>query len=510
MKKDYFEDVFNDFFKESSHIEEKKTEEIKEEIKIDELNITDESKEILTKISTYIKEYNEEKRFIPFNLCVTLENENTIDKITNVLKSGSYLKNTIVSKVSMYEKDTLEDAYNKSGIVVINKLDALSMENVNDKKKTLYVLDELIKKNNETITILIGTNDEINTIFSINPDLKNKFLYVIDGIKPDIQDIYLDILKGLNKGSDVKLLDYIKATYDKSKLDYDLYKNNLIDYISLNGKLPELEKNKSLSEIFAELDKLVGLSDIKKTLKDLADLISLKKKSDEISIKDVNMHMVFLGNPGTGKTTVARLVKDILYNLGYIKENKLIEVTSKDLIGEYVGHTGPKTQSVIDRALGGVLFIDEAYTLSTSETNSYNQEAIMTLMEAMENKRNEIVVIFAGYTKEMQDFLNSNSGIASRVGYTLDFKDYTNEELIKIFENMMTSSGFIVEKDCLKELSSMIDKHRSDRNFGNARFVRNVYEKTIIKHANNTKKTSDKKILKTITKDDLSDEGLIG
>ena len=508
MKKDYFEDVFNDFFKESNTLKEEEINEIKEEIKVDELNISDDSKEILTKISGYMKEYDDEKRFIPFNLCITTNNELTIEKITNLLANATYLKNSIINKVSLYEKEKLEDVYKNSSVVVVTNLDAISLDSASDKKKTLFVLDSLIKNNDKTITVLVGTSDEINTIFSINEDLKNKFLYTIEGVKPDIQDIYLDMLKSLNKKSDVKMLDYLKETYDKSKLDYDEYKNNLLDYITLHNTLPIIEKTKSLDEIFKELDELVGLDEIKRTLHELADLITLRKKSNDLKIKDVNMHMVFLGNPGTGKTTVARLVKDILYNLGYIKENKLIEVTSKDLIGEYVGHTGPKTQSVIDRAMGGLLFIDEAYTLSTSETNSYNQEAIMTLMEAMENKRGEIVLIFAGYTKEMQDFLNSNSGIASRVGYTLDFKDYTNNELTKIFENMMTSSGFKIEKGVFNELNTLIDKHRSDRNFGNARFIRNVYEKTIIKHANNTKDTTDKNKLITIVKEDLSDDGL--
>jgi AAA+ superfamily predicted ATPase len=233
------------------------------------------------------------------------------------------------------------------------------------------------------------------------------------------------------------------------------------------------------------------------------------KSSNDLKINNVNLHMVFLGNPGTGKTTVARIVAEILYNLKYIKQNKLIEVSSKDLVAEYVGQTAPKTNAVIEKALGGVLFIDEAYSLADKGGNSYNAEAIATLIQAMENHRDDLVVIFAGYTKEMKDFLDSNSGIVSRIGYTLEFEDYTKEELAKIFINMMKKSGFEVEKEALDKVKNLVDEYKNTKNFGNARFIRNIYEKSVIKHASNTKNKKQKKILTTITKDDISDENLI-
>ena len=221
--------------------------------------------------------------------------------------------------------------------------------------------------------------------------------------------------------------------------------------------------------------------------------------------------MVFLGNPGTGKTTVARIIAEVLYNLGYTKQNKLIEVSSKDLVGEYVGQTAPKTMSVVEKALGGVLFVDEAYSLASTDKSggSYNEEAIATLIQAMENYRDNLVVIFAGYTKEMQAFLNSNSGIVSRIGYTLEFDDYTPDELIEIFKGMMKKSGFIVSDEAIDVMRNVIDEYKDTENFGNARFVRNVYEKTILKHASNTKNKTSKKAIKTITKDDISTEDLL-
>ena len=272
--------------------------------------------------------------------------------------------------------------------------------------------------------------------------------------------------------------------------------------------MPIIEEKKTLEEIFKDLNELVGLEKVKKVLYDLVDVINLKEKAKDLTIKDMNLHMVFLGNPGTGKTTIARIISNILYNLGYIKENKLIEVSSKDLVGQYVGQTAPKTMDVINKSLNGVLFIDEAYTLAVKGENSYNAEAIATLIQAMENYRDKLVVIFAGYTKEMQDFLNSNSGITSRIGYTLEFDDYTTEELIKIFNNFATKNGFIVSDDAIKYLEEVINENRNTKNFGNARFVRNIYEKTVIKHATNVKDKKQNKILKTITKNDISIENL--
>ena len=181
--------------------------------------------------------------------------------------------------------------------------------------------------------------------------------------------------------------------------------------------------------------------------------------------------MLFLGNPGTGKTTVARLLAGILYNLKYIKQDKLIEVSSKDLVAEYVGQTAPKTMEVINRARGGILFIDEAYSLAVSNNNSYNAEAIATLIKAMEDYRDDLVVIFAGYTKEMQDFINSNSGIASRIGYTFTFEDYTNEELKQIFINMIKKSGFNIEDEALLKLDALINENKKIKNMDKLKLI---------------------------------------
>ena len=506
--------------------------------KIDELYITDESKEILNKMVKYMNKYykKEIKQYIPFNLIIYCDNKETLYNIANILKVSAeafgYIKKGELIEASLYalEKvDQIEDIYDsKNSIIIIKDIEGLIAKEQLFKDRFISNLENKIEENStKAITILTDENkDVIKELLSTNNNLKeNIFCYEIEGIRPDVQDIYQDVLEKaksegeIDENFEIKLLEYISITYPNSNLNFNQYEEKLIGEMLLNKQekftedlIPKYEKEKTIDEIFSSLDELVGLQKVKQMLRDLVSLIELKKKTkDDLKIKDTNLHMVFLGNPGTGKTTVARIVAQILYNLNYIKQNKLIEVSSKNLVAEYVGQTAPKTMSVIEKALGGVLFIDEAYSLASGngEGNSYNEEAIATLIQAMENYRDNLVVIFAGYTKEMQSFLNANSGIVSRIGYTVEFEDYTVCELIQIFESMMKKSGFILENSAIEKAKDIINEYKDTKNFGNARFVRNLYEKTVIKHASNTKGKKKKSILKTITKDDISIENLL-
>lgn len=194
--------------------------------------------------------------------------------------------------------------------------------------------------------------------------------------------------------------------------------------------------------------------------------------------------MLFLGNPGTGKTTVASIMANILYELGYIKKNKFIDVTAKDLVAEYVGQTAIKTSKIIESALDGVLFIDEAYSIVSGNRNaSFGEESIATLVQAMEKHKDRLVVIFAGYTLEMKNFLNANPGIASRIGYTFEFSNYTTPELIQILEKHAQKKGFTIEEDAKSSIIEIIDANKNTRNFGNARFMINLFEKLVMVHA---------------------------
>lgn len=543
MGQDYFKDIYSDFFEKSLIQEESITnsqeefnqEQLKEKVKdiseqIDDLYITHESKDILKRIIAYMQRYraNVEKKYIPFNLCICSKEPEITTKIIQILEEAniqlSYLKRGKKQEISLYKVEELkqiEEIYSeKNNIIVIKDFEEINNKEIKLKEAIMHEIEMHIKNIEEKdLTIIVSSKKE--HIENLKDSL---FVFEIDYEKPEVQEVYQEVLNNLQENSYIedqvqpKLIDYIAATYPKTDLTYSEYRDRLINKIlfSKNDKIttkdiPDYEKEKTLDEIFKELNELVGLSKVKQVLNELVNLIELKEKSKgDLDIKSTNLHMVFLGNPGTGKTTVARLIAQILYNLKYIKQNKLIEVSSKDLVAEYVGQTGPKTMAIIEKAKGGVLFIDEAYTLASSSGtgNSYNEEAIATLIQEMENNRDNLVVIFAGYTKEMQAFLNSNSGIVSRIGYTLEFEDYTEQELLEIFKLMLKKAGFKITEQALNKAEKLIREAKMCVNFGNARFVRNMYEKTVIKHASNTKGKKQKNILKTIEEQDINIENL--
>ncbi len=520
--KDFLKDIYKDFY----GVETPKLEVSKEEVKedsntfmsdlfndINSLYIDEESKNLLKKIIEYQRKYFEkkEKNYIRFNIMLETNDKTLMEKIKDILsKSSSQFEYTKTGSLVLSCFKTEEDVskyYEEAGLVLLKDLKAVETNDTSFKNKFFYTLKEELVK--ESITIIAGTKDELENF--INNGLRDYFELTIkeEAIEPVI--IYNEIINENDIDDDLKLklLDYVNNTFKTSDLPVSTYKSKLVEYISFHKSVPEYETNKTMDEIFKDLNDLVGLDNVKKSLHELVDLISLKSKID-LKISDINLHMVFLGNPGTGKTTVARILAEMLYNLKYVKQNKLIEVTSKDLVAEYVGQTAPKTNAVIEKALGGVLFIDEAYALAdTSSGNSYNKEAIATLIAAMENHRSDLVVILAGYTKEMQDFLDTNSGITSRIGYTIEFKDYTEDELVEIFKGMVKKSGFEVTDDAILKLREVINEYKDSKNFGNARFVRNVFEKSIVKHASNTKDKKRKDILKTLTKEDISTDNLI-
>ena len=498
--------------------------------RIDSLYIEENSKNLLKKIIEYMRKYSEniEKQYISFDMCIYTDDIETEKEIISILEeSGSYYKYIRQGQAAIYsmydveKTEDLENIYNvQNNIAILKDFEGFNSKEQDYKTKFLYKLDQYINNfSTKVLTIFIAKSEEtIKQVFENNESIKEKFSdFKVVGIKPDVQDVYQDVLKKLKNSMEVtddiqvKLLDYVSVTYPNNNLPYPKYRDGLCEKVLFNKEVPEYEKEKSMEEIFAELNELVGLEKVKQMLKDLVNLVELKKKTEnDLKIKNINLHMVFLGNPGTGKTTVARIVAEILYNLKYIKQNKLIEVSSKDLVAEYVGQTAPKTMAVIEKAMGGVLFVDEAYSLASGngQGNSYNEEAIATLIQAMENYRDKLVVIFAGYTREMQDFLDSNSGIVSRIGYTVEFEDYTVDELTQIFMGMMKKSGFIVSDDAIEKVKQVINENKNTKNFGNARFARNLYEKSIVKHATNTNGKKSKKILKTITAKDINTENL--
>ena len=239
----------------------------------------------------------------------------------------------------------------------------------------------------------------------------------------------------------------------------------------------------AVDEIKRELDELVGLAPVKEYVFGLADNIQVQQRRAAAGFKtaSLSMHMIFTGNPGTGKTTIARLVARYLKAIGALKGGQLIEVSRGDLVGRYTGHTAPLTNSVIESALGGVLFIDEAYSLYRGEQDSFGLEAIDTLVKGMEDHRDELVVILAGYTREMETFLTANSGLASRFPNRIEFPDYTAVELLQITQVLAKSKGYTLAEACTEPLLGYYARWQAAdaRTAGNGRLARNTLEKAI-------------------------------
>jgi probable Rubsico expression protein CbbX len=253
--------------------------------------------------------------------------------------------------------------------------------------------------------------------------------------------------------------------------------------IDLNHLLEET----GVSEVLDELDReLVGLVPVKTRIREIASLLVVDKARAALGVEVTkpSLHMCFSGNPGTGKTTVAMRMATILHRLGHVRKGHLVTVTRDDLVGQYIGHTAPKTKEVLKRAMGGVLFIDEAYYLYRPENErDYGQEAIEILMQVMENQRDDLVVIFAGYKSRMDTFFQSNPGLASRVAHHIDFPDYTVAELEAIAATMVGQLGLRLSESAREALGEYLELRRKQPNFANARSLRNAIDRARLRQA---------------------------
>ena len=261
----------------------------------------------------------------------------------------------------------------------------------------------------------------------------------------------------------------------------------------------------------AELNNLIGLTRVKKEVASLRNFVTVQQQRKEQGMKTISVsyHCVFSGCPGTGKTTVARIVAGIYKELGILKKGHLVEVQRSDLVAEYVGQTAPKTNAKIDEALDGVLFIDEAYTLSTGGMNDFGPEAINTLLKRMEDDRDRLVVILAGYSDEIKQFINSNPGLESRFNRYIHFDDYTDEELMDIFAYNLRNAQYKITPDAYSAVSKIISDKvaNKDSRFGNARYIRNLFEKIIQKQSDRLAQLGERATreqLSIITIDDVN------
>lgn len=243
-----------------------------------------------------------------------------------------------------------------------------------------------------------------------------------------------------------------------------------------------------LEELMGELNGLVGLENIKGEVRELANFLKVQKMREDKGLRQhpVSRHMVFFGNPGTGKTTIARLLAQIFRSLGILRLGHLVETDRAGMVAGYVGQTAPRVKEVVDKALGGVLFIDEAYSLSSGGGNDFGHEAIETLLKLMEDNRDDLIVIVAGYTDKMTEFLSSNPGLRSRFNKHLRFDDYSGDELVKIFKSFCGKADYKLTPAAEEELAlifSILSTSR-DETFGNARLARNLFESAVSKQAN--------------------------
>ena len=244
----------------------------------------------------------------------------------------------------------------------------------------------------------------------------------------------------------------------------------------------------NVQEVLDDLDReLVGLRPVKTRIREIAALLLIERlrKRLELTSAAPTLHMDFTGNPGTGKTTVALRMATILHRLGYIREGHLVSVTRDDLVGQYIGHTAPKTREVVKRAMGGVLFIDEAYYLYKPENErDYGQEAIEILLQVMENERSDLVVVLAGYARKMDTFYESNPGMRSRIAHHLDFPDYTAPELLAIAKLMLAAQSYRLSDEAEQALVEYIPLRMKLPHFANARSIRNALDRARLRQAN--------------------------
>ncbi|MDT0633711.1 CbbX protein [Spectribacter hydrogenoxidans] len=274
--------------------------------------------------------------------------------------------------------------------------------------------------------------------------------------------------------------------------------------------LQEIYEQSRVQEVFEDLDRtLVGLKPVKTRIREIAALLVVDRVRRDFNLESgaPTLHMSFTGNPGTGKTTVAERMAEILHRLGYVREGHLVSVTRDDLVGQYIGHTAPKTKEVIKKAMGGVLFIDEAYYLYRPENErDYGQEAIEILLQVMENRRDDLVVILAGYGDRMQKFFTSNPGFRSRIAHHIDFPDYEPEELLAIGDIMLAEQSYHLSEEARTAFSEYVERRMQQPHFSNARSIRNALDRARLRQANRLFQsggTITKRDLVTLTADDI-------
>lgn len=396
----------------------------------------------------------------------------------------------------------------KDGILCIENAQKLLPTGKSD---SISQLDKLFssmpKWMGKPIVILSGLPD-LQKFMLANPDVRNRFQYQFDLKDYTVEDVVAICEKILKDDYRIALSPEAKEKLDRV---FKYEKRNCGDNfgnghlaaqkaynillciserdttsknpVAIPDDIPGKEfRPKTYEEVMAELDEFVGVDEIKETVQKIVNKMDMDRERNGADAKrEIKDHFLFLGNPGTGKTTIARVFADVLNALDVLPVGQLVEVSRKDLVSNYVGQTAKEVEAAFDRAMGGVLFIDEAYSLIQGDNDNFGQEAVDTMLKLAEDNRGKIVVILAGYTKEMGEFLSTNSGLTSRFNETVNFRDYTAEELTEIFRGMVRKGGFTLDEEANERVEHYFQKMylTRTRNFGNAREVRNTYDNAV-------------------------------
>ena len=495
-------------------------------------NLKKELIDILTYIRNY--DYNTKLPYIKFDFLLYTKNTQVIDDVVSILnkffRTYNYLsnKNTLFVDLEMFIKRTkdngdvifqLDRLYNENDFLVFTNVDKAI--NINEFKLSTFftTIEKFYIRNKKSVTILSGAREGLEIMLNKYNHLRNNvFKHVLDVEYLDCELVKEKIYKKLKKSvnltlaSKEKLSEYIEKKYKKGMMNEAEFIDDICNDVifnkfkgltkddSLTSKdLPGIEEQNTLNENLTKLNSLVGISEVKYRIKEIMKYIEYQKKIGEE--KFVNLNMIFKGESGTGKTTVAKLVANLLCDIGVIKTNKVIEVVGKDLIGEHLGQTAPKTQKIIDSAIDGVLVIDEAQTIMTSKGSAdYPAECIATLCNNIDVYKDRLVIIFAGYTREMNEFKNRNQGLASRIGFEIEFESFTLDELVDIFKLKLNEKEFDIENGVIDKIRKIIQKAKIAKNFGNARYIDTLFERLVMTHAINANDNN----LKLITNDDVN------
>lgn len=448
------------------------------------------------------------------------------DTIINGLIYTTFKSRFEDKAIDMIQYSILNDIFNISSID--RKKDFLYITNIIDKRES----DELNCSNcpnNDYCSSKFGKNKHIkHNLIILSVLIRHRRYFSKEAYREKLDEFIEYFKKEFTYNEFIEYLksDFIGTYLGNSdwnlKVAMEFLKRDSLsddDFLDIKNKKHRTSKSSEQEDLYnyqgesiSRLKEMIGLEDVKNQIEELNDLLNFRNLTmNELNLPEMNLNCSFEGNPGTGKTMMAKIYADLLYETGFIKSNKLVCVSADGLIAEHIGGTAIKTANIVKKALGGVLFIDEAYQLIPSCEKDFSKECVATLVREMTEHKNNLVIIFAGYKDEMEKFININPGMKSRITNRIHFKDYTIDELFQIFKKNSDKSKLLIEDGVESLLKDIFKKKSTNRDFGNARFVENLFQEVVLKHSRNTMAkirnkeiTHNDSVVKTITIEDIN------